>query len=74
MDTETKLTKLQQRLVDERYEAKRKALDSLARYKFFMFGYWAAQWVSLNRLCAESDPNPFKDLVAAARIIREVNP
>ena len=74
MDTETKLTKLQQRLVDERYEAKRKALDSLARYKFFMFGYWAAQWVSLNRLCAEPDPNPFKDLVAAARIIREVNP
>ena len=44
-------------------EAERHAWDSLARYKFVMFGYWAGVWVHLNRLTPEPLPNPFKRLV-----------
>lgn len=54
---------------NERDIAERKAIDSLARYKFPMFGYWAAMWVHLNRLCEEKKPSPFKSLVKAAREI-----
>lgn len=48
-------------------EAAAKAWDSLARYKFVMFGYHAAQWVYLNRVCRLGLPNPFRDLVMFAR-------
>jgi hypothetical protein len=48
-------------------EAERKAWDSLARYKFQMFGYHAAQWVLLNRVLGSGRRNPFKALVALAR-------
>lgn len=48
-------------------EAETKAWDSLARYKFLMFGYWAAIWVHLNRAGKFSRPNPFLQLVRAAR-------
>lgn len=48
-------------------EAKHKALDSLARYKFMMFGYHAALWVTLNRLDTHSQQNPFATLVNLAR-------
>ena len=47
--------------------AEQKAWDSLARYKFQMFGYWAAIWVHLNRISGEKRPNPFRLLVANAR-------
>lgn len=48
-------------------EAERKAWDSLGRYKFNMFGYWAAIWVHLNRIGGFKRPNPFKDLVKLAK-------
>jgi len=53
-------------------EAETKALDSLRRYKFQMFGYWAGIWVHLNRVLApfcggHRQPNPFGFLVLAAR-------
>lgn len=48
-------------------DAQRKALDSLARYKFMMFGYHAAQWVMLTRVSGLARPNPFKPLVLLAR-------
>lgn len=51
-------------------EAERKAWASLARYKFFMFGYWAAIWVHLNRLSGIRRKNPFKGAVNLARIER----
>ena len=50
-------------------QAKIKALDSLAKYKFMMFGYHAALWVSLNRLDADHEHNPFASLVNQARIL-----
>lgn len=56
-------------LEEERDIAEKKAIDSLRRYKFQMFGYWAAIWVHLNRLCAERKPSPFASLVKAARSI-----
>lgn len=50
-------------------EAERKAWDSLARYKFLMFGYHTAQWVTLNRLAPKQSkkPNPFRAVVKFAR-------
>lgn len=35
-------------------DAYMKALDSLSRYKFVMFGYWAGQWV--NRTMEQRAP------------------
>jgi hypothetical protein len=48
-------------------EAERKAWDSLSRYKFQMFGYWAAIWIHLNRIGEFKRPNPWKELVKEAR-------
>jgi hypothetical protein len=59
------------RLNHEIDEAADKAIESLARYKFMMFGYWAGVWVHLNRIEGTRRPSPFKALVHAARVIRE---
>jgi len=48
-------------------EAEEKAIDALSRYKFQMFGYWAAIWVHLNRCGNFKRPNPFKDFVQLAK-------
>jgi len=58
------------RLEADLMEAEVKAWDSLARYKFQMFGYWAAIWVHLNRIGDFRRPSPFGDLVKAARAKR----
>jgi hypothetical protein len=53
-----------------RQEAEFKAWDSLSRYKFMMFGYWAACFVKFNRILAKEFvpvKNPFKSLVDHAR-------
>ncbi|MGB9903069.1 MAG: hypothetical protein ACPLQO_00185 [Desulfotomaculales bacterium] len=55
------------RLLTELDEAENKAWDALRRYKFQMFGYWAAIWVHLNRIGGFNRPNPWKGLVMAAR-------
>ena len=57
------------RLELERDRAEREAINALARYKFQMFGYWAALWVTLNRLCDKQRPSPFRKLVHQARMI-----
>jgi hypothetical protein len=54
-------------LKHELAEAEHKAWDSLSRYKFQMFGYWAAIWVHLNRIGNFRRPNPWKSIVTAAR-------
>lgn len=56
-----------QAILHEIEEAERKALDSLGKYKFAMFGYWAGIWVHLNRISGANRPNPFRDLVFKAR-------
>ena len=45
----------------------RKAVDALSRYKFWMFGYYAAKWVSYNRLIGDGKANPFRQLVKTAQ-------
>lgn len=55
----------------EKTQAKIKALDSLAHYKFMMFGYHAALWVTLNRLASNNEHNPFSSLVNQARLLRK---
>lgn len=52
-----------------RDEAEEKAWDSLARGKFWMFGYYAARRVSLNSLLKAPDKtkSPFRDLVKKAQ-------
>lgn len=60
-----------EKLEHEIQEAAAKAVDSLARYKFAMFGYWAGIWVHLNRIEGRKRPSPFTALVQAARVIRE---
>lgn len=52
-------------------KAERKALDSLSRYKFMQFGYWAAIWVHMSRMDGQKRPSPFKPFVALARKIKE---
>lgn len=54
----------------EKDQAKMKAFQSLAKYKFMMFGYYAALWVTLNRLDTHREPNPFSSLVNLARGMR----
>ena len=52
-----------------RTDAEAKAWDSLGRYKFEMFGYWASAWVKFNALMPKSlkKENPFRDAVHLAR-------
>jgi hypothetical protein len=56
-----------EKLLAEMEEAERKAWDALRRYKFLMFGYWAAWWVKLNRISGAKRPNPWKSLVQFSR-------
>jgi hypothetical protein len=58
---------MKQKVLAELDEAEANAWDSLARYKFQMFGYWAAIWVHLNRISGEKRPNPWSELVKTAR-------
>jgi hypothetical protein len=58
---------LERKLRAEMREAEYKAWNSLAGYKFQMFGYWSAIWVHLNKLGEFKDPNPWSDLVKTAK-------
>ena len=56
-----------ERLLKDLDEAEAKAWDALSRYKFVMFGYWAAIWVHQNRVGGFRRPNPWIGLVKTAR-------
>ncbi len=60
-------TAVHNNLEHELAEAERKAWDSLSRYKFQMFGYWAAIWVHLNRIGGFNRANPWRELVKTAK-------
>lgn len=62
------------RVLAARETAYRKALGALSGYKFWMFGYHAAQWVLLNQLVDKADRrgNPFKPLVDVARRMERI--
>jgi hypothetical protein len=59
------------RLIQDLEEAEMKAIDSLSRYKFSMFGYWAGIWVHLNRISGLKRPNPFKSLVTLSKTLKD---
>ena len=61
------MTDMRRKLLLEMAAAEHKAWDSLGRYKFYMFGYWAAHWVGLNKLGEFKRPNPWTDLVQRAK-------
>lgn len=65
------MSDLVNKLEAELNATERKAWDALARYKFWMFGYWAAAWVRLNRIGEFGRPNPFRPLVDLARASRD---
>lgn len=59
-----------EKIIEERNAAERKAWDALARYKFYMAGYWMAAWVKYNDLLRPGEGramNPFRELVKLAR-------
>lgn len=60
------------RVTTEMRLAEEKAWKSLAGYKFYMFGYWAAAWVKYNHLLPADmrRPNPFKGLVKVAKEVQ----
>lgn len=67
------MTELEEVLRQEREVAADKAIDALSRYKFWMFGYWAAVWVGLNhhlRQIGAGEPNPFAEIVKTASLLR----
>lgn len=76
-NTETDLRLIKTQLCAERQEAIDKALDSLSRHKHQMFGYWAAIYVHMNRLCQfdldgvdmHQKQSPFRSLVNQAKRI-----
>ncbi len=57
-------------LKEKKEEAFENAIDSLARYKFMMFGYWSAIWVHLNSMDSPPESNPFRGIIEAARSIQ----
>ena len=61
------------KLLYEMAEAEHKAWDSLARYKFQMFGYWCAIWVHLNKIGEFKRPNPWASLVKQAKPMASVS-
>lgn len=61
------MSRIAAELLHELEVAEAKAWDSLARYKFQMFGYWAAIWVHLNRIGGFKRANPWAGLVRDAR-------
>jgi len=66
-------TTLRDRVLEARDRHAARAWSSLARYKFWMFGYHAAGFVQLNQLLEKSDrmANPFRALVHRARDEKE---
>ena len=58
---------LRRQLQAEMAEAEYRAWDSLARYKFVMYGYWCGVWVHLNRVGEFRHPNPWAGLVKQAK-------
>ena len=57
--------------LDELSAKETAAWESLSKYKFIMFGYHAAVWVTLNRIHHCRQSNPFLDAVKLAKAIVE---
>ena len=59
---------VESKILDE-LSAKETAIwESLSKYKFIMFGYHAAVWVTLDRIHRCHQGNPFLDVVKLAKL------
>ena len=60
-------------VLDQRDRAAYQAIVNMGRYKFDRFGYYAARWVTLNKLLPKDlrKANPFRDFVRLARDKRD---
>lgn len=58
-------------ILREMKDAEIKAYEALSGYKFWMFGYHAARWVTYNKLLEKRQPSPFKSLVKIAQDLLE---
>ena len=58
---------MRDKILDQMRDAENKAWEALSGYKFWMFGYHAARWVTYNRLLHTPQPSPFTNLVKLAR-------
>ncbi len=65
---------LEDQLRSDLAKAELKAWESLARYKFWMFGYHAADVVRINRRLRLKRPNPFRVIVMVAREVLKAWP
>lgn len=52
--------------LDDLRDEEQKAWEALSGYKFYMFGYHAANWVNFNNKGDFKLPNPFRGLVKYA--------
>lgn len=59
------------RIREHKKEAFKKAIDSLSRYKFMQFGYWAAIWVHLNKIDDKREGDPFLTFVQLAKKMKK---
>lgn len=65
--TDVDATTLRARLERDLAEAERKAWDSLARWKLWMFGYHASDAIKIKRRLGRGREPFFKELVQIAR-------
>jgi hypothetical protein len=59
--------KMQEKILHQMDEAEDKAWEALSGYKFLIFGYHAARWVTYKKLLPFPVPSPFVSLVSIAR-------
>jgi hypothetical protein len=55
------------RFLAELDSAEKDAWRCLAQYKFWMFGYYAARWITINKILRTHRPNPWKEIVQIAK-------
>ena len=58
---------VESKILDELSAKETAAWESLSKYKFIMFGYHAAIWVTLNRIHHCRQRNPFLGAVKLAK-------
>jgi hypothetical protein len=60
------MSNLNETIRADRSDFEQRAWEALSRYKFWMFGYWAACWVHANRYLG-GGPCAFKEIVDIAK-------
>jgi len=59
---------VESKILDELSAKETAVWESLSKYKFIMFGYYAAVWVTLDRIHRFYQGNPFLDVMKLAKL------